>query len=212
MENKIKALLIVFFMLMTSISIAQYDPPSGYTTYYSLGLWNQGAKPGATALNNNNILIDATLNSIANSVTTVANSVTAVENSITALPATIKASNNTWAGSNTFNAVSTKALSSTVTTLTGTTSVDIDWSLSNTFVKTLSGTPGAATTITFSNTTSGQIITIALTNTASNYTVVWPAISWVGNVAPTQTIGAKTDIYTIIKINSTFYGSYVQNF
>ena len=194
MENKIKALLIIFLTLICNLSFAQYDPPSSYTTYYSLGLWNQGARPGATALNNNTIIIDAAIKGVANSVA--------------ALPATIKAADNTWTGSNTFSAVSTKALSSTVTTLTGTNSVDVDWSLSNTFVKTLSGT----TTITFSNTTSGQIITIALTNTTNNYTVTWPAISWAGGSPPLQTTGTKTDIYTIIKINSTFYGSYVQNF
>jgi hypothetical protein len=73
-------------------------------------------------------------------------------------------------------------------------------------------TLGANTTFTFSNATDGQTIVVALTNTASNYTVTWPTISWTGGVAPTQTIGAKTDVYTFIKIGSTYYGSVVQNF
>lgn len=84
----------------------------------------------------------------------------------------------------------------------------IDWSAASTFTKTLS----ANTTFTFSNATDGQTIVVALTNTASNYTVTWPTVSWTGGAAPTQTIGAKTDVYTIIKIGSVYYGSVVQNF
>jgi hypothetical protein len=84
----------------------------------------------------------------------------------------------------------------------------IDWSAATVFTKTLA----ANTTFTFSNATDGQTIVVALTNTASNYTVTWPTISWTGGVAPTQTVGAKTDVYTIIKIGSVYYGSVVQNF
>lgn len=84
----------------------------------------------------------------------------------------------------------------------------IDWSTGLVFKKTL----GANSTFTFSNTKDGQTIVVALTNTASNYTVTWPTVSWSGGSAPTQTIGAKTDVYTFIKIGSTIYGSVVQNF
>jgi hypothetical protein len=87
-------------------------------------------------------------------------------------------------------------------------STTIDWSAASTFTKTL----GANTTFTFSNATDGQAIVVALTNTASNYTVTWPTVSWTGGVAPTQTVGAKTDVYTFIKIGSIYYGSAVQNF
>jgi hypothetical protein len=83
----------------------------------------------------------------------------------------------------------------------------IDWSLSEKFYKTLS----ANTTFTFSNATDGQTIVVALTNTASNYTVTWPTVAWTAATAPTQTTGAKTDIYTFIKVGSTVYGSAVQN-
>ena len=85
---------------------------------------------------------------------------------------------------------------------------DIDWNASQTHSKTLS----ANTTFTFSNATDGQTIVVAITNTASNYTVTWPTVSWSGGVAPTQTTGAKTDIWTFVKIGSTIYGSVVQNF
>lgn len=84
----------------------------------------------------------------------------------------------------------------------------IDWSLSKTFSRTLA----ANATFTFSNATDGLTIVVALTNTASNYTVTWPTVSWRGGTAPVQTTGAKTDVYTFVKIGSTIYGSAVQNF
>jgi len=86
----------------------------------------------------------------------------------------------------------------------------IDWSVSNSFYKTL----GANTTFTFSNAVDGQVITICLLNTTSNYTVTWPTIKWAGGTAPTMTTGAKYDVYTIY-YNATvgaYFGSYVQNF
>jgi hypothetical protein len=79
----------------------------------------------------------------------------------------------------------------------------IDWSLGSTFTKTLA----ANTSFTFANAVDGRTIVVALTNTASNYTV-----SWSGGVAPTQTTGAKTDVYTFVKVGSAIYGSVVQNF
>lgn len=86
---------------------------------------------------------------------------------------------------------------------------NIDWSLSKTYSKTLS----ANTTFTFSNDTDGQTIVVAITNTAGNYTVAWPAaVQWSGGTEPVQTIGAFTDVITFVKIGSTIYGSSVQNF
>lgn len=86
---------------------------------------------------------------------------------------------------------------------------DIDWSAGNTFKKTLA----ANTTFTFSNLTSGQSIVVALTNTASNYTVTWPGtVKWSGGAAPTQTVGAKTDVYTFVYDGANTYGSVIQNF
>lgn len=84
----------------------------------------------------------------------------------------------------------------------------IDWAVAGTFSKTLA----ANSTFTFSNAVDGETIIVALTNTASNFTVTWPSVSWTGGTAPTQTIGAKTDVYTFVKIGSTIYGSVVQNF
>lgn len=93
--------------------------------------------------------------------------------------------------------VSTQAISST----------SIDWSTGSCFTKTLS----ANTTFTFTGNISGQTIVVRLTNTASNYTVTWPTVRWVGATAPTMSPGAVSDIYTFVYDGSNFYGSAVQN-
>ena len=87
----------------------------------------------------------------------------------------------------------------------------IDWATAVSFSKTLS----ASTTFTFSNSLPGQQITVAITNTVANYTVTWPSsptLKWSGGVAPVQTVGAKTDVYTFVNIGGVIYGSVVQNF
>ena len=83
----------------------------------------------------------------------------------------------------------------------------INWSTGSVFTKTL----GANTTFTFTGAVSGQTIVVRLTNTASNFTVTWPAVRWTGGVAPTMTIGAFSDVYTFIYDGSNFYGAAVQN-
>lgn len=87
----------------------------------------------------------------------------------------------------------------------------IDWATGATFSKTLS----ASTTFTFSNSLPGQEIRVAITNTVANYTVTWPSsptLKWSGGIAPVQTVGAKTDVYTFVNIGGVIYGSVVQNF
>lgn len=99
--------------------------------------------------------------------------------------------------------------SGTLAKIGGTTTISasaIDWSLNNTFSKSIGSTN---TTFTFSNTTDGQSITVLITATTG--TVTWPSTKWSGGVAPTQTVSG-TDIYTFIKVGSTFYGSVVGNF
>lgn len=90
-------------------------------------------------------------------------------------------------------------------------STAIDWSLGNSFSRTLSGNE----TFTFSNDTNGQTIVVAIKQTgAGGNTATWPGgILWSGGYAPTLTTTAnKTDVFTFIKINGTIYGSAVQNF
>jgi hypothetical protein len=87
-------------------------------------------------------------------------------------------------------------------------SSDIDWQTATVFTKTLS----ADTTFTFSNVTDGQEIVVYVTNTASNFTVTWPTVKWSGGTPPTQTVGAKTDIYTFRKVGADIFGTVVQDF
>lgn len=87
----------------------------------------------------------------------------------------------------------------------------IDWATGVSFTKTLS----ASTTFTFANSLPGQQIVVAITNTVANYTVTWPSsptLKWSGGSAPTQTVGAKTDVYTFTNVGGVIYGSVVQNF
>lgn len=87
--------------------------------------------------------------------------------------------------------------------------VNIDWSVAQTFSKTLA----ADSTFTFSNVTDGRTIVVVLTNTASNYTVTFPVdVRWAGGTQPVQTVGAKTDVWTFVRSGTTTYGSVVQSF
>lgn len=117
-------------------------------------------------------------------------------------------SNNIWLGTNTFNAVVTKALSSTISTVTDST---INWSLSNNFYKSITGTQR----FVFTGLTEGQIINVMVNNTAS-YTVTWVSpvgytIKWSGGVAPVQT-ASKVDIYTFIIRGTDIYGLVSKNY
>lgn len=86
--------------------------------------------------------------------------------------------------------------------------LDIDWRVGSVFSKILA----ANSTFTFSNVADGNVIVVALTNTASNFTATFPAgIKWAGGAAPVLTLGAKTDVFTFCRIGSTTYGSVVQN-
>jgi hypothetical protein len=84
----------------------------------------------------------------------------------------------------------------------------ITWTSGNLFTLTLN----ANLTISFSGAISGQTIIVRLTNTSSNYTVTWPSMKWPNGSAPTQTIGAHTDVYTIFYDGTNYYGNAVQNF
>ena len=113
--------------------------------------------------------------------------------------------NNNFTGTNSFSQVF-----SPVSIIADST---IDCSLSCNFEKTLV----ANTNFTFKNFISGQTLNIVLTNTESNYTVSWKnptglTIKWSGGIVPVQTTGAKSDVYTFIRVGSIIYGSVIQNF
>lgn len=80
----------------------------------------------------------------------------------------------------------------------------IDWAASSVFTKTLAA---GANTFTFSNATSGRMITVRVTGAAS--TLTWPTVKWPGGVAPTQT-ASGTDVYTFVHDGTNIYGSVVQ--
>lgn len=46
-------LILTTILLMSTVCSAQYDPPSGYTTYYHLRMWSEGDRPGADSVNQN---------------------------------------------------------------------------------------------------------------------------------------------------------------
>ncbi len=83
--------------------------------------------------------------------------------------------------------------------------LDIDWSAASVFKKTLTGN----STFTFSNSSDGQSIVVALTNTGA-FTATWPTVAWANGIPPVQTTG-RTDMYTFTKITTLFYGTAVQN-
>ena len=102
-------------------------------------------------------------------------------------------------------------LSQTVGSI-NTTGSTLDWSLSNNFDYTLT----TGTTFTFTGDTDGQTIVMGLTQDGTGgHTVTWPAgVKWAaGGTEPTMTsTSGSTDVYTLIKINGTVYGSYIQDF
>ena len=87
----------------------------------------------------------------------------------------------------------------------------INWNNGNIQTFTLTG----STTFTFSNPQNGAtyILVIRQASSVGSYTITWPTISWSGAVTPVMTATVnKYDIYTLIYVNSQYYGSYVQNF
>ncbi len=88
--------------------------------------------------------------------------------------------------------------------------VDLDWSAEDNFVLTLTGN----TTLTFSNDSNAQTITIVIAQDGvGGHTLTLPTILWAGGTAPTPSSGAsEVDVYTVIKRNGSLYGSILQNF
>lgn len=68
-----KIFLAILFLVRFSVVIAQFTPPSGYTTYYRLRMWNQSDKPGADSLNKNTIDIDKAIHDRQLSIDTLKN-------------------------------------------------------------------------------------------------------------------------------------------
>lgn len=89
---------------------------------------------------------------------------------------------------------------------TCTTARTIDWSTGNVFTLTL--TNSDACTLSFSGATSGQTITIWLSQPAStgSATVVWPTAKWFPAGAPTMTTGGSALDVCTCNSNGASYG------
>lgn len=92
--------------------------------------------------------------------------------------------------------------------------LEIDWALGKNIDYLHTVTLAANSTFTWANVAAGQTMVIAVTNTASNYTLGWPAAAkWSGGAAPTQTTGAKTDVYSCKAYDNTnAYCSVIANY
>ena len=80
----------------------------------------------------------------------------------------------------------------------------IDWATGTHFTITLD----ANTTITHSNETSGQKITLVMSYTGAERTITWSDVDeWAGGSAPAEPASGETLIVTLLYVGSTCYGS-----
>lgn len=85
--------------------------------------------------------------------------------------------------------------------------LDIDWSLSGTYSKTLAA---GANAFTFSNNADGMLIIVKVTGAGS--TLTWPAaVKWTGGGADPVQTAAGTDIYTLMQVGADIIGSVLPN-
>ncbi len=84
--------------------------------------------------------------------------------------------------------------------------LDVDWSTGTLFSKTLLT---GANAITFSNTTSGQQISVAITGVGGTTVTVPAGVQFPGGIVPTQT-APGTDIWTFMDVGGTIYGNVTQ--
>lgn len=125
------------------------------------------------------------------------------------------AANTFWAGPSSGSAATptfrTIVPHDTTVATNSTVSATLDASVARTFSRVLT----ANTTFTVANMLDGETISVLVQQAASGgpYTAAWSGIAWRGGTAPVQTATAnKRDIYTIIKIGGTGFGSASQNY
>lgn len=109
----------------------------------------------------------------------------------------------TQAINDTSTKIATTAYVTPATTAMG--ALAIDWSTARTFTKTLA----TGSTFTFSNKVDGETIVVTVTNSGGAQTITWPTVKWSGGSVPTPS--ANVDVYTLIDVSGTVYGSAVLN-
>lgn len=89
--------------------------------------------------------------------------------------------------------------------------IAIDWSNGNTQYVELSDVGRA---VTFDNPIDGEVYRLIIIQTGGSKTITtWPTIKWAGGSPPTlTTTDGKTDIVTLLYINSTYYADCNVNF
>jgi hypothetical protein len=95
--------------------------------------------------------------------------------------------------------------------LTDSSIININWSNGHTQYIALSD---VGRTITFSNPVEGEVYRLVIIQTGGSKTITtWPTIKWAGGSPPTlTTTDGKTDIVTLLYINSTYYADCNVNF
>jgi hypothetical protein len=95
--------------------------------------------------------------------------------------------------------------------LTDNSTISVDWSNGNTQYVALSD---VGRTVTFINPTEGEVYRLLIIQTGGAKTITtWPTIKWAGGSPPTlTTTDSKTDIVTLLYVNSTYYADCNVNF
>jgi hypothetical protein len=90
-------------------------------------------------------------------------------------------------------------------------STTVDWNNGNCKIKSLT----ANTTLNMINTINGAQITVVVYNSGA-YTIAWSCseapILWSNGIAPVQSTGDKTDIYSFIRAGGRIFGTFIQNY
>lgn len=87
--------------------------------------------------------------------------------------------------------------------------LNVDWSLSELYTKSISAT----TTLTFSNVTSGNVISVIITNSSGSAQIVnFPAgIKWSGGSAITSVPANRSNVYTFEHDGTATYAAVVED-
>lgn len=129
---------------------------------------------------------------------------------LTTTGATLNNKINSLSGYITGNYISTGSYYCPTQLYSGFNPINIYWNSGNVFKFILTGN----VTLNHVNARDGQTIVIGISNTGTKwFSGIWESnVHWPSNVLPTQSSGAKMDVYTAIKIHTGIYMNVVQGF